>query len=40
MVHYLHLNHIVAVAFNQQGHGLNGGVRVTVYDLEDYLMTV
>ena len=36
MAHHLHLNHFVAVAFDQQGHGLSGGVRGTVYDLEDY----
>ena len=34
--HHLHLNQIVAVAFDQQGHGRSGGVRGTVSDYEDY----
>ena len=37
MTHHHHLNHFVAVAFDQQSHGLSGGVLGTVYDLEDYL---
>lgn len=35
LAHNLHLNNIVAVAFDQPGHGLSGGDQGTVYDFDD-----